>query len=331
MNKRTIIGVDIGGTKCAVTLSIETRGEITIEDKIRFQTFKVPEDTIKELFSAARKLIEKQETKKVDCIGISCGGPLNGKKGLIICPPNLPGWINIPIVEMFEKEFGVPTALQNDANAGALAEWLWGAAQGYENVVFLTFGTGMGAGFILNNRLYEGTNDLAGEVGHIRLEKDGPIGFGKAGSFEGYCSGGGIAKLGQVMISKWLIENRDVGFCKDFAQIGSITAQVIGEAAQEGNKYALEIFRVMSEKLGKGVSTIIDMLNPQIVVLGSIYGRQKNIIEPVLREVLGKETISQSLEVCEIVPTMLGEAIGDFAAAAVAVYHLDKSKIVGVI
>src|SRR5690606_15592063 len=128
-------------------------------------------------------------------IGISCGGPLDSRRGVILSPPNLPGWDRIPVVEVFQQAFKVPVALQNDANAGALAEWLWGAGRGSHNMIFLTFGTGMGAGLILNGQLYSGTNDLAGEVGHIRLAPDGPVGYGKAGSFEGFCSGGGIKQL----------------------------------------------------------------------------------------------------------------------------------------
>ena len=109
---------------------------------------------------------------------------------MIYSPPNLPGWDSVPISKIFSDEFGVDVAIQNDANACALAEWLMGSGKGTSNMIFLTFGTGMGAGLILNGRLYSGTNDLGGEVGHIRLEKTGPIGFGKAGSFEGFCSGG---------------------------------------------------------------------------------------------------------------------------------------------
>ena len=118
-------------------------------------------------------------------IGISCGGPLDSKKGMIYSPPNLPGWDKCLLQRYLQMKFGVETALQNDANACALAEWLMGAGRGTSNMVFLTFGTGMGGGLILNGRLYSGTNDLGGEVGHIRLAKDGPVGFGKAGSFEG--------------------------------------------------------------------------------------------------------------------------------------------------
>ena len=129
----------------------------------------------------------------ISAIGISCGGPLNSKKGVILSPPNLPGWDNIEIVNIIKDRLDVPAKLQNDANACALAEWKYGAGRGSNNMIFLTFGTGFGAGLILDGRLYNGVNCMSGEIGHVRLTEYGPVGYGKAGSCEGYCSGGGIA------------------------------------------------------------------------------------------------------------------------------------------
>ena len=122
---------------------------------------------------------------------------MDSARGIIREPPNLPGWVDVPITDMLTARLGLPAALCNDANACALAEWRFGAGKGTRNMVFLTFGTGMGAGLILDGRLYAGTCDAAGEIGHMRLAPDGPVGFFKAGSFEGFCSGGGLAKMGQ--------------------------------------------------------------------------------------------------------------------------------------
>jgi glucokinase len=198
-----ILGVDIGGTKCAVVLG-KYEGGIEILDKIKFpsETDKGPENTINNLFQAVVTIIGRNNLTNNDIasIGISCGGPLDSKNGIIMSPPNLKGWDNIAIVERFESRFGIKTKLQNDANACALAEWKFGAANGYDNAIFLTFGTGLGAGLILDGRLYTGANDMAGEVGHIRLEQTGPVGYGKAGSFEGFCSGGGIAQLAKIKV-----------------------------------------------------------------------------------------------------------------------------------
>lgn len=129
-------------------------------------------------------------------IGISCGGPLDSRRGIVFSPPNLPGWDKVPITKFFSERFHVPCFLQNNANACVLAEWKWGNGKNLDNVVFPTFGTGMGAGLILNGKLYEGAKGLAGEIGHMRLARHGPVGYGKAGSFEGVCSGGGDSAIG---------------------------------------------------------------------------------------------------------------------------------------
>ncbi|MCR5484128.1 MAG: ROK family protein, partial [Clostridiales bacterium] len=200
------LGIDIGGTKCAVILgkgSMPDDPKELIVDRISFPTGRERgyNEVIKDIISSADEIMRRNETDagRLIGIGISCGGPLDSKKGTINCPPNLPDWDNVPICDIFTEKFGVPVFLQNDANACAAAEWKFGAGRGCDNMVFLTFGTGMGAGLILNGRLYSGTNDMAGEVGHIRLEKDGPVGYGKSGSFEGFCSGGGIARLSRIM------------------------------------------------------------------------------------------------------------------------------------
>ena len=195
-----IAGFDIGGTKCAVSLGqIAQDGTIRLLDKVKFPTPEDYREALQQLGDALEALLQKSGVSSLKAIGISCGGPLDSKRGRILSPPNLPGWDDVDVITPFVERFGVPTALQNDANAGALAEWQWGAGKGCRNMVFLTFGTGMGAGLILNGELYTGTNDLAGEVGHIRLAEDGPEGYGKRGSFEGFCSGGGIARLAQSM------------------------------------------------------------------------------------------------------------------------------------
>ena len=188
-----LLGFDIGGTKCAVIIGEVSREVgIAILAKQSMLTDLPVYEMIDLLFSTAEQMLQEQQISvdQLDGIGISCGGPLSSKKGLILSPPNLPGWDNVPIVDLAEKRFKRKVLLQNDANACAVAEWKYGAGQGYDNLIFLTFGTGMGAGLILNGQLYSGISDLAGEVGHIRLSDNGPVGFGKTGSFEGFCSGG---------------------------------------------------------------------------------------------------------------------------------------------
>lgn len=321
-----IIGVDIGGTKCAVILGeYFEEGKINIVDKIAFPTevSKGPQFTLERINDSIDELLQKnfKKTGNIYSIGISCGGPLDSKRGIIMSPPNLIGWDNIPIVEMLEKRFETKTRIQNDANACALAEWQFGAAKGFSNVIFLTFGTGMGAGLILNKKLYSGTNDMAGEVGHIRLAEDGPVGYGKAGSFEGFCSGGGIAQFARARVLEKLQMGEKVAFCNSMDKLESINAKLVGDAAEAGDEFAQEIYRLCGCSLGRGLSVLIDVLNPEIIVLGSIFARSKDLLYDAAMKVIEKETLIYSRNVCKIVPAGLGEKIGDMAALAVAVYE----------
>lgn len=334
-----ILGVDIGGTKCAVisgkinyvknditnseVINSNVTNSIEIIDKVVFptNTEKGPEHAINRIIEEISLMISKQKNNdlKFKAIGVSCGGPLDSKKGIIMSPPNLYGWDNIKIVEILKKQFRIETKLQNDANACALAEWKFGAAKGYENVIFLTFGTGMGAGLILNNTLYTGTNDMAGEIGHIRLENNGPVGYGKSGSFEGFCSGGGIAQLAKTRVLEKLQMGEKVSFCCNIEELDCINAKIVADAAMKGDTLAIEIYKECGRYLGRGLSILIDILNPEIIVLGSIFSRSKDLLWPWAEEIINKECLEYSRKVCKIVPAMLGENIGDYAALATAI------------
>lgn len=314
------LGIDIGGTKCAVVLgdsSFSIKRKVFFETKVERGYHAIIDEFQKHIDS----ILKEYPAESLKRIGISCGGPLDSRTGMIYSPPNLPGWDQVPIVELFSTRYGVPTALQNDANACALAEWMMGAGKGTRNMIFLTFGTGMGAGLILDGKLYSGTNDLGGEVGHIRLAPDGPVGFGKAGSFEGFCSGGGIAQLAKSVVSEKLKNKQQVGFCTSSEMIPEIDAKVVALAAQDGDPVANEIIGISAGYLGLGLSILIDVLNPECIVIGSIYARNENLFKPLIDKVLQREAIPSSLEVCRIKPAELGDSIGDYAALCVAVYQ----------
>ena len=311
------LGYDIGGTKCSIVLGDK---DYQVYEKIVFETRteRGPRKIIGDFIAHSLKLFQSYDRKKLAKIGISCGGPLDSEKGIIYSPPNLPGWDEIPIVEIFQKEFGVEVEVQNDANACALAEWMMGAGRGTKNMIFLTFGTGMGAGLILNGHLYSGTNDLAGEVGHMRMAEEGPVGFGKAGSFEGFCSGGGIAQLAASIISEKLRTGESVDFCPSEDLIRDLTAKTVFEAAISGDPVANEIVGISATYLGKGLAILIDILNPECIVIGSIYTRNEGLLKPYIEKVLEKEAIPAANKVCEIRPATLGDLIGDYAALCVA-------------
>jgi len=311
------LGFDIGGTKCSIVLGDRN---FTVHEKIVFATITergylaIIDDFVKHTYD----LFEEYDRDNLVKIGISCGGPLDSLKGIIYSPPNLPGWDSVPIVDIFSKEFNVDVEVQNDANACALAEWMMGAGAGTKNMVFLTFGTGMGAGLIIDGQLYTGTNDLAGEVGHIRLAPDGPVGFGKAGSFEGFCSGGGIARLAGSIISEKLGAGEKVGFCSTVEEIENVTAKSVFEAAYSGDPAANEIVNISADHLGQGLSILIDILNPECIVIGSIYTRNEEFLKPRIEKILDREAIPAAKKVCRILPAKLGDNIGDYAALCVA-------------
>ncbi|MBE9518403.1 MAG: ROK family protein [Bacteroidetes bacterium] len=314
---RYYLGFDVGGTKCSVVLGDKN---FNVYEKIVFatRTERGYPEILAEFKTHTYKLFEKYDKSKLVKIGISCGGPLDSEKGIIYSPPNLPGWDSVPIVDIFKEEFGVDVEVQNDANACALAEWMMGAGAGTKNMIFLTFGTGMGAGLILNGQLYAGTNDLAGEVGHMRMADDGPVGFGKAGSFEGFCSGGGIAQLAKSIVSEKLKSGEAVSFCPSEDLIGDLTAKTVFKAAITGDPIASEIVDISASYLGKGLAILIDILNPECIVIGSIYARNEEYLKPLIEKVVEREAIPAARKVCRVVPAALGDSIGDYAALCVA-------------
>ena len=317
------IGIDIGGTKCSV-VSVDVL-KITLDPGEDFLTKEVyetnaydPTEMINKFCSSIDAIIKNHQNTgdELAGIGISCGGPLDSKRGLIQCPPNLPGWDNVPIVDILKEKYHCPVVLENDANACGVAEWRFGAAKGCKNVIFLTFGTGLGAGLILDGKLYSGTNDMAGEVGHVRLFDYGPVGYGKAGSWEGFCSGGGIAQLAKMKLTEALQQNALPSWCPSAVEIESVTAKSVADAANAGDAIAKEIYKESGAALGRGLSILIDILNPEMIVIGSIYQRAGHLLAPYAQEEIRRNALRRSAEVCRVVPAKLENSIGDYAAVA---------------
>jgi len=285
------IGLDIGGTKCAVLLATVDQG-IHFTDKLRFATEanKGLNDTLKRIHDAIDELLTRNglETGDIKAIGISCGGPLDSRTGVILCPPNLPGWENVPLPSMLSERYGVPAFLQNDANACALVEWKLGA----------------------------------GEVGHLRLLEDGPMGFGKAGSFEGFTSGGGIARQAAALTQKRIEEGCPLAWVRDGHEPEEWDAKLLADYARAGEKEALAFFDHIGTMLGRGISLIVDTLNPERVVIGSIFVRCEDLLRPAMERELHKEAIPYSLNGLQIVPAQTGEALGDLASIMVALHAL---------
>ncbi|MGI6201731.1 MAG: ROK family protein, partial [Christensenellales bacterium] len=177
---------------------------------------------------------------------------------------------------------------------------------------------GMGAGLILNGQLYCGADDMAGEVGHVRVAPEGPAGYGKQGSFEGFCSGGGLAQLGRSFALEALQRGERPSYCPDFAALQAVTARSLAEAAQAGDPTAQAVWRRCGDYLGRGLALLVDVLNPQAIVIGSIYARSGELLRGAMEAALGGEALPHSRRNLRILPAALGERLGDMAALAVA-------------
>jgi len=318
------IGLDIGGTKCAVVLGRsgdESSPFILGRSSFPTEAARGPGHVLARVPDLIRRLLGDRRVSPglVRGIGICCGGPLDSTHGVILSPPNLPGWDHISIVQILQGEFGVPVRLRNDADACALAEWQFGAGRGTRNMIFCTFGTGFGAGLILDGRLYSGTSGMAGEIGHVRLAPDGPVGYGKRGSAEGFCSGGGMAQLARQYVLACWQRGQSVSFCATPAELQNLDAQAVGEAARAGDPTARDIYREAGKWLGHGLSILIDLLNPEMIVIGSIFARQQELLWPEAARVIAEEALSLSVGACRVVPAALGEQLGDYASLAVAI------------
>jgi glucokinase len=297
MEDARYIGIDIGGTKTAVSAGTE-HGELRFS--YSFPTKDHYTDVLEDIYAQLDKLFERIGDQ-AQVIGVSCGGPLDSREGVILSPPNLPSWRDVPIVSLLEKRYDRPAFLENDANACALAEWYWGSGKGYEHMLFLTFGTGLGAGLILGGELYRGANGLSGEIGHVRMASEGPYCYRKHGSWESFCSGSGISEL----------------YRRERGEL--LSAKQVCERAEAGDADARRVIDVSAEYLGRGLAMLIDIFNPEAVIIGSIFTRSEALFRDAVEKIIAEEALNQPAETCRILTSSLGDRLGDYAALGVAI------------
>ncbi len=305
MSEPLYLGIDIGGTKSAVSILSESKGVMNRE-AFPTQGEQGPERGVAEMVAVSKRLMAGKE---IAAVGISVGAMFDPRTGLFGDAPHLPKWKGFPIVETIRREFSLPVAADNDANACALAEWRFGAGEGADHMAFLTFGTGLGAGLILNRRVYHGASALAGEIGATRIASDGPPVRDKPGCLEGFASGAGIAGLVEMRLPQFsgVTELR----------LGS-SAREVAEAAERGDSFALEIMNEAGDSLGRGLAILLDLLNLEVIVIGSIFVRCESLLRPPMDAALRRDAMPTAVAACRIVPAALGESIGDYAALAMA-------------
>lgn len=319
--KKLLVGIDIGGTKTAVLVS---SAPPAVLGRIEFPTRPEngPEPAIGLIKKAVRGLVGRRSAgyanQAIGAIGVSCGGPLDHIRGVIQAPPNLSSWVDVPIKAILQDEFSAECHVENDANAGAVAEHRFGAGKGCRNMVFITMGTGFGAGIITDGHLYHGTNDMAGEIGHVRLTRSGPVGYYKAGSVEGWVSGGGLAQVAARMVVA-AERRKEATILTDVARQGlPITARDVGVAAQTGDALAARVIHSTARRLGGVLAMLVDILNPERIVIGGLAMRLGDALLKPAREVIQREALANAAAACQVVPAALGESIGDVAALCVA-------------
>ncbi|MGC8708543.1 MAG: ROK family protein [Athalassotoga sp.] len=302
MNKCSI-GIDIGGTKTAIVVGNE---KLEIVNRYEFPT--KPKLGFSDFFERLLNYLSKIDP--IDAIGVSVGGPLDAQKGIIYNPPHL-GWGNVNLRYEIRKHFTCPVRIEHDAKAGAIAEFELGAGRGFRNIIFLTLGTGLGAGIIINGEIYRGSSNMAGEVGHIRIAEDGPEVYGKSGSWESYCSGDGIAKLARYLFPDYFPRR--------------ITTREISKMALSGDEKSIDVLKKSGRYLGIGLANLFDIFDPDRIILGSLSLRLPDIWLEEAKNTLAKEALDTGA-VKKVVKSMLGERIGDYAALITALNALKEER-----
>jgi len=321
---KQIIGIDIGGTKISVCIGND-RGNISIKDKLQTKDFKDSKQAVDAIFKSIEGLLSNINLSidKISAIGISCPGPISHKKGLMIAPPNLKGWENTPIVKLFQDRFKKPIFMDNDANAAALAEYDFGKHKNSANLVYLTASTGMGGGIIVDHQLVRGISDTAGEVGHFVLDINGPkCPCGQRGCFEVYCGGKNLADK-----IKNDIKNKNVTtkiLDEVSGEIEKVDMIAFIEAVKKKDIYALKIFDEFVSRLAQGIGIIMMVLNPDVIILGTIATHSKEVLFPLLKKTLPQYVWPMAIEKSIIVPSEIKENLSELSSLGVAVYGLSN-------
>lgn len=307
-----LLGFDIGGSKTALLLA-DTEAQILRRIEIPTPANEPFEAAIAKITAAADALMQEckmEGLEKPQAVSVSVGGPLDIERGILYAPPHLAAWGEAPLKAYLADEFGLPVYVEHDGNAGALAEFYFGAGRGARNMIFLTMGTGLGAGIILNGRIFHGSSDMAGEVGHMRVAEDGPVQYGKAGSWEGYCSGSGL-----VSLAHW----RQPGQWPE-----DLTPRDVIRQALDGNPAALQLVHESGRWLGRGLAVLVDLFNPDVIVVGTLGVVLGDLLLNPAREVLREEALDRAVQVCRIQPAQLGSQLGDIAALMAGIVALEN-------
>ena len=308
------VGIDIGGTKISLVLGTE-KGKILARREIVTGIRAKTGACVKELVSNLRALILHScvSPKKILGVGVGCPGAVDSSKGTLPRSPNLPGWKGIPLRNILQKATGLPVFLANDANAAALGEQLLGAGKKTRDLVYITVSTGIGGGIVMNGELHEGAGCVAGEVGHMSVVPEGRrCGCGKRGCLEAYASGTAIARDVRARMT-----SKNTCLWKFLDGNKKVSAKQVGMAAREGDKLAIGSYRSAGYYLGIGVANLLNILNPEKVVIGGgVLKSAPKIFWRTMMESAKRHAWPEAFRTVKIVRSQIKGHVGDLGALA---------------
>lgn len=314
-----LLGFDIGGTKIAVCLA-NSDGTILGSKRLKNEN-KESDKALEEMLEAGYELLDenKIEKKYLRAIGIGSPAPMDIPNGLITGPPNMPKWKNVPVRDYIEKHFNIETFFDNDANAGALAEWIFGAGKGCSDMIYITLSTGIGGGIIANGHLLHGKDFIAGEIGHTVIDINGPkCNCGLNGCYEAFCGGRAVAER----LKKELADKKDSEIVKQAGSIENIDLIALENACKENDEYALSVWDEMCRRNAQAAGMLINILNPERIVLGTLAWAAGDLFMEPFMEHLSKYCWKEMLNGCKISTSALGREIGEYSGIAIALNSL---------
>jgi glucokinase len=309
-----ILALDIGGTKVAAGV-VDDDGTVHSFLAEPSHAVRGPADTLGRLFALGRRAVDEAgvDWSRIEAVGIGCGGPLDANAGVLLAPPHLPGWVDVPVSAMAEEALRRPATLANDATAAAAGEHRWGAGAGVENMVYLTVSTGVGGGIVVDGHLYRGSLGNGGELGHVTVDWHGRRcrGCGRRGCLEAYVSGTSIAERAREALAE------GGGTGSALAGLEAVTAADVSAAARAGDPLAREVWESTCEALACGLTTLVNVFEPELVVLGGGVTRAGDQLLAPVRARVASDAMDTAGRAAAVVLAASGDHVGVVGAAAI--------------
>ncbi len=318
-----ILGVDLGGSKILVAV-VNAQGRVVSSHETVTPAAKGREVVIQCIVDSARAVLERRGVamSEISAVGIGAAGISNPQAGILFTSPNLPGWRNVLLTDIIQDRLGQRTFLINDANAAALGEFYFGAAQDARNFIYITISTGIGGGIVIDGNIYTGAIGIAGEVGHMTIDDNGPVcNCGNRGCWETLASGTALTREAKLRVSKGIKTS-----LLEYAEgnIENVTPQAIHRAAEKGDRLAKELIAQTGYYIGVGLASLIDIFNPELIVIGGgLSSIGDMLFEPAFKTA-EKRAFKEAFQAVRFASPELGRNSGVIGAAAFALQEMNR-------